>query len=62
LKDSGLQEDSPDWNKAVIQTALGTDLRIEDVKGIAKHIPGIEPEKAERLMTVAVKNSQEILM
>jgi hypothetical protein len=62
LKDSGLQEGSPDWNKAVIQTALGTDLEIEDVKGIAKHIPGIEPGNAEKLVTVAIKNSQEILM
>jgi murein DD-endopeptidase MepM/ murein hydrolase activator NlpD len=62
LKGSGLQEDSPDWSKAVIQTALGTDLGIEDVKGIAKHIPGIEPENAEKLVTVAVKNSQEVLM
>jgi hypothetical protein len=62
LKGSGLQESSPDWNKAIIQTALGTDLGIEDVKGIAKHIPGIEPENAEKLVTVAVKNSQEVLM
>jgi hypothetical protein len=62
LKGSGLQEDSPDWSKAVIQTALGTDLGIEDIKGIAKHIPGIEPEKAEKLVTVAVKNSQEVLI
>jgi hypothetical protein len=61
LKGSGLEESSPDWNKSVIQTALGTDLGIEDVKGIAKHIPGIEPENAEKLVTVIVKNSQEIL-
>jgi hypothetical protein len=61
LKDSGLQESSPDWNKAVIQTALGTDLEIKDVKGIVKHIPGIEAENAEKLVNVAAKNSQEIL-
>lgn len=60
LKDSGLQEGSSDWNKAIMQTALGTGLEIDDVKGIVKYIPGIEPENAEKLVSAALKNSQEI--
>jgi hypothetical protein len=61
LKDAGLQPGSSDWNKSIVQTAIGTDLDIEDIKDIAKQIPGIEPKEAENLVNGATKDVQMAL-
>ncbi len=61
LKDAGLQPGSSDWNKSVVQTAIGTDLDVSDIKDIAKQIPGIEPKEAENLVDGATKDAQVAL-
>jgi hypothetical protein len=61
LKDAGLQPGSSDWNKSIVQTAIGTDLDIADIKDIAKQIPGIEPNEAENLFDGATKDAQVAL-
>jgi Peptidase family M23 len=61
LKDAGIQPGSSDWNKAIIQTAIGTDLEVGDIKDIAKQIPGISANEAEKLVDVAGKNAQATL-
>ncbi len=61
LKEAGLQPGSTDWNKAVVQTAIGTDLDVTDIKDIAKQIPGIEPKEAENLVEAATKDAQAVL-
>ncbi len=43
LKEAGLQEGDSDWNKAVIQVAIGTELDLADVQDIAQEIPDIAP-------------------
>jgi hypothetical protein len=58
LEQSGIQKGGPDWNQAVIRTAIGTDLDIEGVKDIAKQIPGILPDVAEKLVDSNAKNAQ----
>jgi hypothetical protein len=50
LKESGLQEGSTDWGKAVVQVSIGTELDIAEVKDIAKEIPGLKPSQAEGLV------------
>jgi hypothetical protein len=50
LKESGLQEGSADWGKAVVQVSIGTELDIAEVKDIAEEIPGLTPNQAERLV------------
>jgi Peptidase family M23 len=62
LEQAGIQKGSSDWNQAVIQTALGTDLDIEDVKDIAKLIPGISNGVAEKLVESNAKNAQTELV
>lgn len=58
LEQAGIQKGGSDWNQAVIRTAIGTDLNIEDVKGIAQQIPGISLDIAERLIDSNAKNAQ----
>ena len=58
LEQSGIQKGEPGWNQSVIRTAIGTDLGIKDVKDIAKQIPGIEPDVAEKLVGNNAKNAQ----
>ncbi len=62
LKNSGIKENSSEWNNAVVQVAMGTDLQIEDVMSITKQIPGIKTKDAEQLVTGAIPNSQEMSM
>lgn len=61
LKDAGIQPGSSDWNKAIVQTAIGTDLNVNDIKDIAKQIPGIKPNEAEKLVDGATKDVQVAL-
>jgi Peptidase family M23 len=58
LKDAGLQPGSSDWNKSIVQTAIGTDLDVSDIKDIARQIPGIKPNEAEKLVDGAAKDTQ----
>lgn len=58
LEQAGIQKGGSDWNQAVIRTAIGTDLDIEDVKDIAQQIPGISPSMAEKLVDSNSKNAQ----
>ncbi len=62
LKDAGLQPGSSDWNKSIVQTAIGTDLDVSDIKDIAQQIPGIEPKEAENLVDGATKDAQVALV
>jgi Peptidase family M23 len=61
LKDAGLQPGSADWNKSIVQTAIGTELDVSEIKDIAKQIPGIEPNEAENLVNGATKDAQVAL-
>jgi hypothetical protein len=61
LQDQGLQPGSSDWNKAIVQTAIGTDLKSEEIKDIAKQIPGISPNEAGKLVEGATKSVQATL-
>ncbi len=58
LEKAGLQPGSSDWNKSVVQTAMGTDLDILDVENIVKSIPGIEPNEAQNLVNGVTKDTQ----
>jgi hypothetical protein len=59
LKEAGLQEGDSDWNKAVVQVAIGTKIDLADVKDIAKEIPGITPNQAEKLISGSNKFAQQ---
>jgi hypothetical protein len=61
LKESGMQEGSADWNQAVIQVAINTDLDLAEVKDIAMEIPGIAPSRAEQLLNSFDKSAQREL-
>lgn len=58
LEKEGIQPGSSDWNKSVVQTAIGTDLDVSDIKDIARQIPGIEPKEADRLVNGSTKEAQ----
>ncbi len=58
LEQAGLQKGGSDWNQAVVETAIGTDLNIEDVKDIAQQLPGVSPSMADKLVDSNAKNSQ----
>jgi hypothetical protein len=58
LEQGGIQKGGSDWNQAVVKTAIGTDLDIGDVKDIAKQIPGVSPDMAEKLVDSNAKNAQ----
>jgi murein DD-endopeptidase MepM/ murein hydrolase activator NlpD len=58
LEQGGIQRGSSDWNRAVVQTAIGTDLGIKEVKDIARQIPGISPSAADQLVDSNAKNAQ----
>lgn len=61
LEGAGIQPGSSDWNKAIVQTAIGTDLEVEDIKNIAKQIPGMSANEAEKLVDGVEKNAQATL-
>jgi hypothetical protein len=59
LKEAGLQEGDSDWNKAVVQVAIGTKIDLADVKDIANETPGITPNQAEKLVDSFSKAAQQ---
>jgi hypothetical protein len=59
LKEAGLQEGNSDWNKAVVQVAIGTKIDLADVKDIAKETPGITSNQAEKLVDSLNKSAQQ---
>jgi hypothetical protein len=61
LQESGMQEGNADWNQAVIQVAINTDLDLAEVKDIATEIPGITPSRAEQLLNSFNKSAQREL-
>jgi hypothetical protein len=58
LEQGGIQKGGSDWNQAVVRTAIGTDLNIGDVKDIAKQIPGVSADMADKLIASNAKNAQ----
>jgi hypothetical protein len=58
LEQAGIQRGGSDWNQAVVQTAIGTDLDIKEVKDIARQIPGISPSTADQLVDGNANNAQ----
>jgi murein DD-endopeptidase MepM/ murein hydrolase activator NlpD len=58
LEQGGIQKGGSDWNQAVVRTAIDTDLDIGDVKDIAKQIPGVSPDMADKLVGSNAKNAQ----
>jgi Peptidase family M23 len=58
LEQADIQRGGSDWNQAVVQTAIGTDLNIKEVKDIARQIPGISPSTADQLVDGSAKNAQ----
>jgi hypothetical protein len=60
LKEAGLEENTPEWSESIIQVAIKTNLRNREIKDIAQHIPGIEPESAEKMVNQAVENTRSL--
>jgi hypothetical protein len=60
LKEAGLEGNTPEWNESIIQVAIKTNLGNREIKDIAQHIPGIEPESAERMVNQAVENTRSL--
>lgn len=57
LKEAGIQE--ADWSKAVVEVAINTKIDLADVKDIAKEIPGITPNQAEKIVASFSKSAQQ---